>query len=99
MIWVYLEARNENGGPRSACGSKELISPFPVSPSGGKPGRAGSPHAGSTSHASKKRWHVPMLPAPPTRGASPPCAIPLGRTTFSVDKTGLLMEDATERSG
>jgi hypothetical protein len=68
-----------------------LISPFPVSPSGGKPGRVGSPHAGSTSHASKRRWPVPMLPAPPTRGASPPCESPrvatrgfwLTRTAFS----------------
>jgi hypothetical protein len=59
-----------------ACGSKELDLPFPVSPSGGKPGGAGSPHAGSTLRASKKRWHASMLPAPPTRGLPPPCVSP-----------------------
>jgi len=61
---------------KSACGSKEFNAPFPVSPSGGKPGRAGSPHAGSTLRASKGGWHVAMLPAPPTRGLPPPCASP-----------------------
>jgi hypothetical protein len=61
---------------KSACGSKEFNAPFPVSPSGGKPGRAGSPHAGSTLLASKKRWQASLLPAPPTRGLPPPCASP-----------------------
>jgi hypothetical protein len=63
----------------SACGSKEFNAPFPVSPSGGKPGRAGSPHAGSTLRASKSGWHVSMLPAPPTRGAAAPLWIPRER--------------------
>src|SRR5580658_473709 len=61
---------------KMACGSKELDLPFPVSPSGGKPGGAGSPHAGSTLRASKKRWRASMLPAPPTRGLPPPCVSP-----------------------
>jgi len=60
----------------SACGSKEFNAPFPVSPSGGKPGRAGSPHAGSTLLASKGGWQASMLPAPPTRGLPPPCGSP-----------------------
>ncbi len=64
-------------GEPAACGSNETLdAPFPVSPSGGKPGRAGSPHAGSTLRASKKRWHAALLPAPPTRGLPPPCASP-----------------------
>jgi hypothetical protein len=56
--------------------ARKLISPFSVSPSGGKPGREGSPHAGSTLHASKRRWHAAMRPAAPTRGLPPPCASP-----------------------
>jgi hypothetical protein len=66
-----MEPRN-----KSACGSKEFNAPFPVSPSGGKPGRAGSPHAGSTLLASKGGWQPSMLPAPPTRGLPPPCESP-----------------------
>jgi hypothetical protein len=42
-----------------------LISPFPVSPSGGKPGRVGSPHAAGTLCASQKRWHTSMPRLPP----------------------------------
>jgi hypothetical protein len=38
-----------------------LDAPFPVSPSGGKPGRAGSPHAGSTLRTRQKRWHASMF--------------------------------------
>ncbi len=73
---------------RIACGARNLIAPFPVSPSGGKPGRAGSPHAGSTPRTSKKRWHAAMLPAPPTRGAAAPLCIPRSRTQH-VTATGL----------
>ena len=56
-------------------------SPFPVSPSGGKPGRAGSPHAASTLRASKKRWHTSMPRLPPQGGfqsaaLKPPLRIP-----------------------
>ena len=68
---------------RIACGARNLISPFPVSPSGGKPGRAGSPHAGSTPRASQKRWHASMLPAPPTRGLPPPCVSPARTQAFT----------------
>src|SRR5215471_6490572 len=58
-----------------------LISPFPVSPSGGKPGRAGSPHAAGTLCATKKRWHTSMPRLPPQGGfqsapLTPPCASP-----------------------
>ena len=61
--------------PEMAYGSKESDPPFPFPP-GEKPGRAGSPHAGSTLPASKRRWHPSMLPAPPTRGLPPPCESP-----------------------
>ena len=60
---------------RIACGARNLIAPFPF-PLRGKPGRAGSPHAGSTLRASQKRWLVSMHPAPPTRGLPPPCVSP-----------------------
>jgi hypothetical protein len=54
-----------------ACGSKEsLNAPFSVSPSGGKPGRAGSPHDACTLPASKKRWHASMPRLPPQEGIS-----------------------------
>jgi transposase len=59
-------ARQAAGAPieanEAACGSKESCPPFPFPP-GGKPGRAGSPHAAQSA-------------APPTRGLSPPCASP-----------------------
>jgi len=42
---------------KTACGSKELNSPFPF-PLRGKPGREGSPHAAKSA-------------APPTRGLRP----------------------------
>ena len=50
--------------------------PFPVSPSGGKAGVGGFPPRRGTLRASKQRWHVALLPAPPTRGLPPPCASP-----------------------
>ena len=46
--------------------------PFPVSPSGGKPGRAGSPHAARTLRASPKRWHASCWRLPPQEGLPPP---------------------------
>src|SRR5215510_14699004 len=48
-----------------------LISPFPVSPSGGKPGRAGSPHAAGTLRASQNRWHASCWRLPPKEGCRP----------------------------
>src|SRR5262249_24378739 len=58
-----------------------LNSPFPVSPSGGKPGRAGYPRAAGTLCASKKRWHTSMPRLPPQKGfqsapLKPPLRIP-----------------------
>ena len=55
------------------------ISPFPVSPSGGKPGRAGSPHAAGRLRASGEdvvvvckgtlgRWHASRRRLPPHEG-------------------------------
>src|SRR5580700_9922683 len=69
---------------KSACGSKEFNSPFPVSPSGGKPGRAGSPHAESMLLASKGGWQASMLPAPPTRGLPPPCGSPASAVVLQI---------------
>ena len=58
-----------------------LISPFPVSPSGGKPGRAGSPHAAGHAARQQKALAPIDAAAPPTRGVqsaplNPPCASP-----------------------
>src|SRR5580692_2057123 len=76
--WDDSEPRSRRrfGQWKWPAAARNLISPFPVSPFGGKPGRAGSPHAGSTLRASKNRRHASMLPAPPTRGLPPPCVSP-----------------------
>ena len=68
-----------------------LNSPFPVSPSGGKPGRAGSPHAAGTLCANKKRWHTSMPQLPPQEGfqsapLKPPLRIPPMGTTGAVSR-------------
>jgi hypothetical protein len=66
---------------QNACGSREVgTPPFPFPP-GGKPGRAGSPHAAGTLSASKKRWHTSMPRLPPqggfqTAALKPPLRIP-----------------------
>jgi hypothetical protein len=65
---------------RIACGSEEFNPPFPLPPRASR-GGDGSPHAGSTLLASKKRWQASMLPAPPTRGLPPPCVSPV-RTRY-----------------
>jgi transposase InsO family protein len=57
--------------PDSACGSKEVNSPFPF-PLRGKPGRAGSPHAASTLRASKKTLaRIDASGSPHKRAAAP----------------------------
>ena len=82
--------RRGTGGILPAA-ARNLDAPFPVSPSGGKPGRAGSPHAGSTLRASKKRCHASMLPAPPTRGISKRFAeIPLVHPPVCLRQQGIL---------
>jgi hypothetical protein len=58
-----------------ACGARNLI-PLSRFPPGASRGGAGSPHAGGTLRASKKRWLASLLPAPPTRGPPPPCVSP-----------------------
>ena len=45
--------------------------PFPVSPSGGKPGRAGSPHAGSTLRGQPKALARIVRRLPPQEGCRP----------------------------
>ena len=72
-----------------AAGSENA--PFPVSPSGGKPGRAGSPHAGTrllpAKNAGKSR-----APAPPARGISKRSAeIPLANPPVSLRQQGIFM--------
>jgi hypothetical protein len=59
-----------------------LNAPFPVSPSGGKPGRAGSPHAAGTLPASQLRWHASMPRLPPQEGLPPPLCIPPGPSAW-----------------
>src|SRR5579863_5474551 len=51
--------------------ARNSISPFPVSPSGGKPGRAGSPHAGSTLRGQQKALARIMRRLPPQEGCRP----------------------------
>ena len=63
-----------------ACGSKESERPFPVSPSGEKPGREGAPHAAGTLRASQNRWHASCWRLPPQEGLPPPLCIPPPRT-------------------
>ena len=60
--------------------ARKFESPFPVSPSGGKPGRAGSPQP-RTLRASPTRWHASMRRLPPQEGfqsapLKPPLRIP-----------------------
>ena len=64
--------RTQTEPKQIACGSKEVDRPFPVSPSGESPGRAGSPHAGSTLPASKKRWHASLPTGSPHKRVSRP---------------------------
>jgi hypothetical protein len=78
---------NAEGEPLGPVAKRERArnwnSPFPVSPFGGKPGREGAPHAGSTPRASKPRWLASMLPAPPTRGLTAPLCIACARARRS----------------
>jgi hypothetical protein len=76
--------REEKKKPAAA---RNLESPFPVSPSGGKPGREGSPHAGSTLRASQKRWHASSYRLPPQEGLRPLVHPPLVFTGKGVDKS------------
>jgi hypothetical protein len=68
-----------------ACGSKEILSPFPVSPKG-KPGGVGSPHAGSTMRANKKRLARIAAAGSPHKGAAAPLWIPCERGAHSLNR-------------
>jgi hypothetical protein len=70
-------------GKKTACGSKELNSPFPF-PLRGKPGREGSPHAAKSA-------------APPTRGLRPLVNPPKENRRDRLTRPGLLMEATTGR--
>ena len=65
--------------------------PFPVSPYGGKPGRAGSPHA-ATRYAPAQTAGTHRAAAPPTRGAAaplvhPPAGFQHGSTLYGTKRT------------
>ena len=61
---------------RNSLRQQGISSPFPVSPKG-KPGRVGSPHAGSTLLANKKRLaRIDAAGLPPQEGLPPPCVSP-----------------------
>jgi hypothetical protein len=56
---------------RNSLRQQGISSPFPVSPKG-KPGRVGSPHAGSTLRANKKRLaRIDAAGSPHKRGCRP----------------------------
>ena len=58
---------------RNSLRQQGISSPFPVSPKG-KPGRVGSPHAGSTLRANKKRLaRIDAAGSPHKRAAAPLC--------------------------
>jgi len=59
----------------SACGARNLIPPFPVSPPG-KAGAGGFPPRRDTCRASQNRWHVPCGGSPHKMGLRPPCVSP-----------------------
>lgn len=67
----------EMAGKQPAAARK--FGPLSRSPAGGKPGRAGAPHAGSTPASQPTALSRRVPPAPPTRGLPPPCAIPRRR--------------------
>jgi len=75
--WVDFRMlkRNSDAAAEPAA-ARNWDSPFPVSPSGGKPGRAGSPHAGGHVARPAKSAGTHRAPAPPTRGLPPPCGSP-----------------------
>jgi hypothetical protein len=60
-------------GRKRPAAARNLISPFPVSPSRGTPGREGSPHAGGTLRASQKLARIDAAGSPHKRmaGAAP----------------------------
>ena len=55
---------------RNSLRQQGISSPFPVSPKG-KPGRVGSPHAGSTLRANKKRLARIDAAGSPQEGCRP----------------------------
>src|SRR5215469_3942464 len=52
-------------------GVREAVAPFPVSPSGGKPGREGAPHAGGTLRGQQKTLAPIVRRLPPQEGCRP----------------------------
>ena len=67
-------------GRKWPAAARNWDAPFPVPPSGGKPGRAGSPHAGSTLPGQQKALARIMRRLPHQRAAAPLC-IPCERGT------------------
>jgi hypothetical protein len=83
MIWVYLEARNENGGPRSACGSKEFDLPLSRFPLRGQAGAGGFPPR--RKHVTRQQKPLACADAagsPHKRGKPPLCDPPWTHDVF-----------------
>jgi hypothetical protein len=55
----------------SLAAARNWDAPFPVSPSGGKPGRAGSPHADGTLRGQQKALAGIVRRLPPQEGCRP----------------------------
>src|SRR5579863_8362167 len=67
-----LRAEPVEAGRQECLRQQGIGSPsFPFPPRGGKPGRAGSPHAGARCAASQDRWHAPCGRLPPQEGWRP----------------------------
>jgi hypothetical protein len=60
-----------SGKIKPPAAARNLISPFPVSPSGGKPGRAGSPHAATRSAPANTAGTARARGSPRKRGFAP----------------------------
>jgi len=69
---------SRRGGNQPAA-ARNSMSPFPVSPSGGKPGRGGFPPRREHAARQPKALARIVAAAPPTRGLPPPCASPAQR--------------------
>src|SRR5215471_15360588 len=84
------DGRTEGAAGDPPAAARKWNAPFPVSPSGGKPGRAGSPHAGTRLVPANYAVTI-RAPAPPARGISKRSAeIPLAHPPVSLRQQGIL---------
>jgi hypothetical protein len=77
------------GGENLPAAARNLIAPFPVSPSGGKPGRAGSPHAGQHAARPAKSAGTHRAPGSPHKRAAAPLCIPCERRSAELASSGI----------